>query len=625
MTTPPKIDGIVDEAAEWKDVPTFEGLVDADTGAVVDLTGKYWLAYDSKFIYFAAKLPDKDPSKIKATEYRTNVSLSGNDDVALIVDPFGTLSEFNVFQINPRGATNARIAGGRAAKREWVGEILAKGRITPEGWEAEVRIPWSIMRLPSSGPHDVRFNVYRYSPRFNRDMSWRYIGGSKVVDTPHWINVTIPPGPPRTLRMLPYNYTGVAEKDGFISNTGLDLKTSITDSLDFVGSINPDFRNIENQVLSLDFSYFERLSGETRPFFLEGNEYFHTSNDAPIFISQRIEGFDAGGKIYGKLGNSTDLAVLNTTDFDHQNAFVFNARNQVSTHKSYRLAYSGLDRPGMRNDAFHTDFHNGNGPWDFFYQLAGTSDSESGQGVRHNPGITYSERGVNGVLEFSSVTSKFHPRLGFAPQRGFRGFSGSLDMTHPLQKGQLLEEGYSIFVRNWDKFAGDTYLDNLSVSSSHTWRSGYDLDMGVDLTTFDNFHDHVNWISLERPRGDAYRHWQVDYQFGRVEDKPFHSTALSLNYRPMQPLQFVGTWQFLDHDGKHTQTIFSANYDLGSDRSISGRAVMRDSDWNAYVAYRRSGNTGMEYFLIFGDPNARKFRSSLILKVTYPLQMVLGK
>jgi hypothetical protein len=93
----------------------------------------------------------------------------------------------------------------------------------------------------------------------------------------------------------------------------------------------------------------------------------------------------------------------------------------------------------------------------------------------------------------------------------------------------------------------------------------------------------------------------------------------------MQPLQFVGTWQFLDHDGKHTQTIFSANYDLGSDRSISGRAVMRDSDWNAYVAYRRSGNTGMEYFLIFGDPNARKFRSSLILKVTYPLQMVLGK
>jgi len=625
MTTPPTIDGVVDDAVEWKDVPSFEGLVDAETGSPGLITAKFWLAYDSKYIYFAGKFPDADPSKIKATEYRTNVSMNGNDVIALIVDPFNNLSEFNVFQINPRGATNARIAGGRAAKREWVGEIYAKGRITPEGWEAEARIPWSIMRLPSAGVHDLRINTYRYSPRINRDHSWRYIEGSQAQNTPIWTNVTVPPGPPKVLRFLPYTYVGYDKKDKSIVNSGLDLKTQLTDSLDFVGTINPDFRNIENQVLSLDFSYFERLAGESRPFFLEGGNYFETSDDASIFTTQRINAFDVGAKVYGKLGDRTDLAILNTSDFGNRNALVFNAHNQISTHKSLRFAYSGLDDKDLRNDAFHTEFRNGAGPWDWFYQFAGTTDSETKTGQRHNTGFSYNNAGVNGDIQFSSVTDKFNPRLGFAPQTGFRGVSGSFDMTHPLKRGPLLEEGYSLFARNWDTFGGKTYLHELDAFTSSTWRNGMDFDAGYLLTEFDGNKDHVVFLSLERPRGDSYRHWQVDYQFGKVSNQDYKQTTLSLNYRPLPMLQMVGSYQIFEFGGRETQTILSANYDLGNDRSISGRAVQQGGDWNAYVAYRRSGNAGMEYFLILGDPNAQKFRSSLILKVTYPLQMLMGR
>jgi len=32
------------------------------------------------------------------------------------------------------------------------------------------------------------------------------------------------------------------------------------------------------------------------------------------------------------------------------------------------------------------------------------------------------------------------PRLGFAPQTGFRGYSGSLDLTHPLKNGPLFSQ-----------------------------------------------------------------------------------------------------------------------------------------------------------------------------------------
>ena len=623
MANPPKIDGVVDPT-EWKGVPHFEGLVDASSGVAVPLTGTFYLAYDSKYIYFAAQLPDDHPKEIKAMEYRTNVSLEGNDDVALVIDPFGNLQDFNIFQINPRGATNSQIVGGRAAKIEWMGSILAKSRITDTGWETEVRIPWAIMKLPPSGTRDVRFDVLRFCPRFGRDTAWKQINGGHVQDAPYWTNVQTPPAPPRVLEFLPYNYSGVA-KNGGVSNMGLDLKTSLTDGLDFAGTVNPDFRNIENQVLSLDFSYFERLAGESRPFFLEGGEYFHTSNDAPIFTSQRISAFDAGEKVYGKLGPKTDLAVLNTSDFTHQNNLVLDAFNQISTHTSFRGAIADMSTPGLNNAAYHWEYRNARGPWAFYYQNAATEDTVEGKGVRHNPGISYGNGNYGGFFEYSSVTSRFDPRLGFAPQNGFHGLGGDLDDSHNLLHGQIQKEDYNFFYKSWDKFGGGNYLTSAQVSSEHSLRGGTDISVGYGTTEFDGFKDHLYNVALLRPWNDNYRQWSVNYNFGKVEATDYKSTGLNFLYRPYQMLQLVSTYQVVQHAGTQQQAILSANYDLGSDRSISGRAVLQNSNWNAYVAYKRSGNAGMEYFFIVGDPNAAKFRMSLILKVTYPLQMFVGK
>jgi hypothetical protein len=89
-------------------------------------------------------------------------------------------------------------------------------------------------------------------------------------------------------------------------------------------------------------------------------------------------------------------------------------------------------------------------------------------------------------------------------------------------------------------------------------------------------------------------------------------------WRPSQQLQLTGSVQIADFGTRSEQAIVGFNYDLGGDQSVSGRMVRRDNDWNAYIALRRSGNKGMEYFLIVGDPNASRFQSSLILKVTMP-------
>jgi hypothetical protein len=58
-------------------------------------------------------------------------------------------------------------------------------------------------------------------------------------------------------------------------------------------------------------------------------------------------------------------------------------------------------------------------------------------------------------------------------------------------------------------------------------------------------------------------------------------------------------------------------YELNPNQSINGRLVTRDGKTNAYVAFRQSGNRGVEYFVILGDPNADQSVSRLSLKAVW--------
>jgi hypothetical protein len=638
LPTPPTIDGVIDTTAEWKDVPSFSGLVDTQTGVPAPEGGTFWLAFDQKFVYFAARLDDASPGTIQASEYRTNVSLRGNDTVSLQIDPFGKLTDFNTFSMNARGATNIQIAGGRAAKREWLGDILAMGRITKEGWEVEARIPWSIMRLPSKGVHELRFNVFRDHRRLQRGYAWRFTGGGQIENFGRWLNVAIPPGEPRTLKLLPYGYAGFDERVGLVANSGLDFRTALTERLDLVGTINPDFRNIENQVLSLDFSYFERLASESRPFFLEGAQFFRTSGDAPLFASQRIRGFDTGIKAFGKLDDQTDVGIIDAIDFGSrnafgivnpaplgtQNAFAGKVRRQLTARSSVEAAYVGLNTPGLKNDAGFLQYSAGLGPYFFFGQLSGTNDTTNGKGYRANAGMYYGHKGLQANLEHVQISSDFLPRLGFAPERDLAGFRGGFGVSRPTTRGMLIETGYGVYANSFKTLDGEPYRNGIGANGSLTFKNGLDLDFGMDYTRFRGFDDRTAYIGVERPRGEPYRRWAFDYAVGRRAGQPYQSFSPSIAYRPVNELQLNLSYQRVTQLGDtFSQTILSASYDLGADRSISGRLVQRREGTNYYLALRRSGNRGAEYFLILGDPNAPTFRTSLILKVAVPLELRL--
>ncbi len=616
----PKIDGSV-SVEEWGDLPSGSGFFDKNTGTPVE-GGTFWLAYDDKFIYFAAKMDSKAPKSLKATEYRSNVSLRSDDAVFLAVDVFGSLTNFNTFGINARGATDIRIAGGRAAKREWLGEFLANGRVTDAGYEVEAQIPWGVMRLPEAGKRNARFQVVRYDSKTQRQGDWRFTQqDSRLIPT--WSGLDLPKsGNQRSIKLLPFAYGGVS-KDSTIANAGLDLKTSLSDRIDLVGTVNPDFRNIENQVLSLDFSYFERLAGESRPFFLEGGEYFRTSMDAPLFASQRIRKFDVGFKTFGQIGDKSDFSLLNTIDLGVRNSFAGILKHKISPTTSATFGMTSLAGTDTSdNTATFASLGHQIGNWQLFGQHMLSRDTSQGNGSRFNTGGVYAKDGLLGIFEYVQVSPQFLPRLGFAPQRNYKGPAFFIDKTKTLPKGKIMETQLSFGAHDYRTYdTNQQYRQGFNALASATTRDGIDLDLAYSYDKFFGSHDQTLFLSVEKPRGDRYRHWQIDAILGNISGEPYRSLRGVLSYRPLWNWQVDLSLQDVRHFSNTTQAILSTVYDIGRDMSVSGRMVRSGSDTNAYLAFRKSGSKGAEYFVILGNPNALKFEAALVLKAVLPIEI----
>jgi hypothetical protein len=617
VTKPPTIDGTINDD-EWKEVPFVEGLHDADTGAPYADDGRFWLAYDNEFVYFAARLKESDPHAIHATEYRTNVALTGDDYVELDLDLSGSTSAFNKFQINPQGATNIQIASGRAAKREWLGAFVAKGRVIADGWEIEAKIPWAGMDVPHGGKRNVRFNILRFVAKSQRKFSYVYVPMTQIGLTPMWIGVDLPkPSVDRSIKLLPYGYAGYDPKVNGVLNAGLDMKTALTDQINLVGTVNPDFRNIENQILSIDFSRFERLAGETRPFFQEGKQY----SNSQIFASQRIREMDAGLNSYGRFTDQISFSLISTARFGHESDTIFNITEDPNPNTSIRATITDRELPGLANQATLLRLSQNLGPVNLFLRNMTSRDSAAGFGQQNDAVATYVKDGLALSGAWSRADKGFMPRLGFVPEVDLDGPSMQVDYSRNYNHGTISDWGGELAALSYNHADGSFYRKEAAASLSGTIRPGINLGAACDLADFEGSKDSLYSLQAQYPRGNPYSNLTVHYDTGRQAGIQYRSIAASSAYRFMKKLQLSLRHQHVDYAGPSDQTIFSLSYDLDHDRAIAGRLVRQGSDTNAYIAYQRSGNAGAEYFLILGDPNAPKFRASLILKVVIPFSL----
>ncbi len=619
--SPPTIDGTIN-SSEWAGATTSSrALVVIATAQPSGDRAQYWITYDDQYLYVATRILLQNPNAVKADEYRENVSLGGDDSVTFMLDLFGTSQNFNIFSFNSAGATQLQLAGGRAAKREWSGAFLSRGRKTETGWEAEARIEWAIMPMPPQGTRDMKFLFDWYVSSIQRGVSFHSTQGDltkmhtlAAVEVPD-VKVR------RTINLLPYAYAGYNDETGeHIANAGLDVKTAINDNLNFVMTLNPDFRNIESEILNLDFSNFERLPGESRPFFQEGSDYLFTGgiNNRRLFASQRIGSFDTGLNFYGSVGN-TQMGFLGTIDFDNEQTFVGSVTLNPNQNTNVFLAMAALDRPGEENYAGNVEYFTRSGDYLLFAGYQQTDDEVLGFGSSFGTGWQYRARGLTNVLIYEQVTDDFLPRIGFAPQRGFKGVVSNTMWTKSHPRGDVMETNVGASLVEQDGFGGGHYRRLGSASSSVTLRNrlSFGLSYSQDwfLTDVNTFHT----VSMSMPRGDTFRGWSLSHTRGDAQGFPYTSTTARVFYRPIKRLQLDLRYQEVEHAIDTDQTVFTMNWEMDRYQSLGGRVVGQGDDWNWFVSYKMSGNLGAEYFLILGDPNATSFQKTLIFKVSVPI------
>ncbi|MDQ2986212.1 MAG: hypothetical protein M3R13_05755 [Armatimonadota bacterium] len=622
MAAPPTIDGTVN-AAEWETAFAGEGFVEQNTGTVSKYPTKFYAGYDDKNLYFAFICTDPNPSEIKMTEYRRQGNVEADDRIVMLVNPYGNVhgNEYSEFEFNARGGNNAELAGGRADKVEWQGEWETVGRMTPTGYEIEVRIPWKIL-YPPSGKRRVIINFGRYVARDSESSVFSNIGPQEQMEkNAVWIDVEIPQVKTQNvIQALPFVITGL-EDEGFKFKTGVDFRYLPTSQITTLGTINPDFENIEGALLGVEFSRFERLAEERRPFFVEGSQYFGLGGmSAQLFSPQRIGPIDAGVKAFGVLPNELSFGTMITTRAGDENVGVVRLRKGFG-RSSVVAGYVWSQSHGLENHAFGVQ-GNWQGPrWGAFALYNGTKDTQFGDANRVDFDVNYGDGKYFGGTGWQTIDENFFPRFGFAPRTGQKGISGHFGYEAEYRTGPLNSmfaivevvdkdrlDGKGVFMRGWDAV----------IEGQH--RNGLEFEVFyVDFDFFDS-SDSFGGVWLAYPHQDPYHQIGAGFSVGTAEDEDYLEYGLNGRWRFPNRLTLSGSSQIVTFGNENfVQHVVGLSYELDKFRSIVGRAVITDDSANWYLSYRHSGNKGIEYFVILGDPNADEFRERLIIKLVAPV------
>lgn len=620
LLKPPVIDGEIDPA-EWEGAAVTSGSYLVDGTPRPDYQFEIRFGYEEKYLYVCSLLSDPNPKSIRADEYRKNTYPRADDTLSVSLGLQGLAGQYHSFTFNPRTANAVYIPGGRANKVEWSGEVDSVGKVTDKGWQVEARIPWSILRLPEkSGPADLRFMVFRSVPHIAQDFTLQYIPDDDNERTAIWESVHIPKvAKVRKLQILPYTYAGIQQDQKPLQNSGLDFKTTLGDRLELVGTINPDFRNIENAILGLDFSYFERLASESRPFFLEGSDYFGRAGS--IFVSQRVPNIDFGAKVVGDLTDRTSLGVMALQDFGKESASVVSVGHTIDTKTSMSMSVAHSDKDGIQSLAASAGLGHRTGKLYMSGRWARHHDNIVGTGNDFSLSANYADRGVYSYLSLTRRELKFRPRLGFTTDTNYQGISLGTNYYREFSKGPLSSYGVTTSASQSTRFSGTSYRRSAYLSAGAGLRNSVYVSYSANLSRFFQNDDILQSASVSYPSGSSRSSISASHSWGRQAKKPFISTGGEVGYQ-VTPRAYVSlSSDNVQHFTKQSLWIGSGSIDLGGDQSISTRFVRQDSDYNIYFSYRKSGGRGAEYFVILGDPNAQSFRTSLILKAVYPLEI----
>jgi hypothetical protein len=624
LSSPPVIDGDLSDPV-WQEAAKADRWVDwLNANPNIDQT-VVSVGYDDRNLYLAWYAYDSQPSEIVAQQTKRGAFPAGDDWIDLNLDLFHThkFSDFCFFYVNPIGTRFARLAGGRATKLEWEGDWQSAGRIVADGYTVEMAIPWAILNYPAvRKPTTIGINFLRYHKRLNMISNWSNIGPNDQHPefTGHLTGLELPRFRPQ-FSLLPYVIPGWQEESGFGLRSGLDLRSRLRPTLTMVGTVNPDFENVEEAVEGIDFSYGPRFVPDRRPFFQEGGGIFDIGSPflGSVFYSRRIGIFDAGWSLFGKLTPRDTVGMLATLDLGRRADWILRGRHELGSTAWAGLGLINRDDEEVSNRVLILEEDFRRGRWGADANWVNSWVDSRHTGDAGNLFLYYQSPRWFAKVEPHFVRPGFRDDLGFIPFTDFKGVNNRLEHNREWRTGPL--RFFSAGLNTFDShhYDGRLFRQGRELFADLQTRSDYSLRLGWDTGRFEEFDDSVFSVNLGARARDPFHRYGLGYSWGRRADEPITFLTPYITWRFGERFTVGLSSAILNHTEDLEQHVFTFNYDLSPQQGIGGRIVSQTGGTNGYLAYRRSGYGGIETFLILGDPNALKFRERVVLKVVWAM------
>ncbi len=303
------LDGRIDEAAWERAVPITDFTQQEPVeGGVPSEETEIRVLFDADNLYIGAIIYD-DPDGVLAYQRERDAILSTDDRFMWILDTFRDGRTGYFFEINAAGLMGDGIlsgggggggdrgpgggsfgGGGGGTNKAWDGIWEARTQMRPDGWSAEIRIPFRTLNFdPALDEWGINFQ--RTIRRKNEEILWRGYRRREGLRSPifagrltglrnlsqgvglearpstiaSWQNFLTDPDP----TVAPRDRTTEWPRD-----LSLDVNYSVTSSLRASVSVNTDFAEVESDQRRVNLTRFPLRFPERRDFFLEGSSVF---------------------------------------------------------------------------------------------------------------------------------------------------------------------------------------------------------------------------------------------------------------------------------------------------------------------------------------------------------------
>ncbi len=330
------IDGRIDEA-DWANAPIIREFTQTDPleGQPVSQRTEVRLLFDEDALYVAAVL--YDTGEVTSRLARRD-ELSETDVFSITLDSYHDHQTAFLFAVNPAGVRRDLQISTGGNDASWDPVWDAATQRTPEGWTAEMRIPFSQLRFTQAARQvwgiQLERTIHRnqesaqfaFTPKLERGGVQRFghLDGIENVRRG------------RRFELLPYITTRAEylptpapvgdltnpyrSGSDYFANAGLDVKIGLGSNLTLDGTVNPDFGQVEVDPAVINLTAFETRFEERRPFFVEGAEIFRfgqggptgsTGRPAEVLYSRRIgrtpQGSAPSGAAFSDVPSATTI------------------------------------------------------------------------------------------------------------------------------------------------------------------------------------------------------------------------------------------------------------------------------------------------------------------------------